>query len=250
MVHDRHDTATPPQALLDGLGMPVLLMVAAATEANALLDGFGDAQETPLRIPHALWQPVRIRDNLSMVLSGVGKANAAAALAWAIASQLPKHPKPAILSIGLAGALPARAPMSIGQVLCAQCCHLADEGVQTDTTFQSLADLGFPASTTWGETFPCSADLVARCTPLADRLGSCATVSTCSGSDAQAQAIVGRTGALAEDMESAAVGLIATQLGMDFGCLRVISNTTGQRETQHWDMGTALASLTRLARKL
>ncbi len=250
MVHDRHDTATPTTTLLDGLSKPALLIVAAPTEANALLEGFGCSEEQRTHTAHTFWQPLRIRDNLSMVLSGVGKANAAAALAWAIASQPSDRPKPVVLSIGLAGALPAHPAMSVGQVVCADCCHLADEGVQTDNAFHSLADLGFPASKNRGETFSCSTDMVALLAPLADRLGSCATVSTCSGTDDRAAAIASRTGAVAEDMESAAVGLAAAQLGLDFGCLRVISNTTGHRNTQRWDLDAALARLTRLARML
>jgi futalosine hydrolase len=52
-----------------------------------------------------------------------------------------------------------------------------------------------------------------------------------------------RTGAVAEAMEGAAVGLVAHRLGIPFGEVRIISNTTGDRNLQRWDMKRALASL-------
>jgi futalosine hydrolase len=45
-------------------------------------------------------------------------------------------------------------------------------------------------------------------------------------------------------MEGAAVALAAVRLGLAFGELRVISNTTGDRARQQWDLKGALARLT------
>jgi futalosine hydrolase len=70
-----------------------------------------------------------------------------------------------------------------------------------------------------------------------------ATVSTCSGTNALAREIVTRTGAEVEAMEGAAVGLVASRLGVGFAEVRVISNTTGDRGSQQWDLPGALAAL-------
>jgi nucleoside phosphorylase len=59
-----------------------------------------------------------------------------------------------------------------------------------------------------------------------------------------------RTGALAEAMEGAAVGMVAARLGVAFAEVRVISNNTGDRGGQAWDLPGALAGLTRLIGRL
>jgi nucleoside phosphorylase len=59
-----------------------------------------------------------------------------------------------------------------------------------------------------------------------------------------------RTGALVEDMESAAVGLAAHRLGLAFACVRVVSNRTGNRAEQGWDLGRAFAVLEAVAASL
>ena len=48
-------------------------------------------------------------------------------------------------------------------------------------------------------------------------------------------------------MESAAVALAAARLGTPFAALRVISNRTGERSRQGWDMARAFSVLTDLA---
>jgi futalosine hydrolase len=81
------------------------------------------------------------------------------------------------------------------------------------------------------------------------RTGVIATVSTCSGTDARAAAIAQRTGAIAEAMEGAAVALAALRIGgPGFPVLevRAISNTTGDRPRQRWDLEAGFAGLRRI----
>lgn len=73
-----------------------------------------------------------------------------------------------------------------------------------------------------------------------------ATVSSCSGTSTRASLIAASTGAWAEAMEGAAVALVAARLGVHYAEVRVISNTTGDREGQRWDLATALARLTEI----
>ena len=81
----------------------------------------------------------------------------------------------------------------------------------------------------------------------ADRRGAIATVSQCSGTDAAARAVAARTGGVCEAMEGAAVALAAAlhDGSIRTGELRAISNTTGDRSAQVWDLDAALGSLTR-----
>jgi futalosine hydrolase len=55
--------------------------------------------------------------------------------------------------------------------------------------------------------------------------------------------VVKRTGALVEAMEGAAAALVARRLGVPMAEVRVISNTTGDRKAQRWEMSDALATL-------
>jgi futalosine hydrolase len=76
-----------------------------------------------------------------------------------------------------------------------------------------------------------------------------ATVSTCSGTDAAATEIAHRTGAAAEAMEGAAVGLVAFRHKVAFAEVRVISNTTGDRSRQVWALEESLAELGKFVRE-
>ena len=79
------------------------------------------------------------------------------------------------------------------------------------------------------------------------RVGSIATVATCSATDELADEIALRTGSVAEAMEGAAVLHAARVLGVPALELRVISNTTGNRGEQVWDLPRAFEALSDLA---
>lgn len=209
-----------------------------------MLDALGHPQ-TALPAP---WRPLTLDARLELVLTGVGKANAAGAVARALS---PRHA--GVLSLGLAGSLPhppGTPGLSVGGVVVAEACQFADDGLALADRFVPQSDLGFPAVEGPGECFPTDPAWRHALAPLADRLGPVATVSACSGSDAAAAEIARRTGAWCEDMESAAVGLVAARLVVPFGCIRVISNRTGDRADQGWDLDLAFSVLTRLARSL
>ncbi|MBL8760188.1 MAG: futalosine hydrolase, partial [Phycisphaerae bacterium] len=75
------------------------------------------------------------------------------------------------------------------------------------------------------------------------RVGAIATVSVCSGTDELAAEIRSRTGAIAEGMEGAACGLVAARMGVRFAELRVVSNHTGRRDRQGWNLEGAFRRL-------
>ncbi|MBL4592087.1 MAG: hypothetical protein JKY96_09020, partial [Phycisphaerales bacterium] len=79
-----------------------------------------------------------------------------------------------------------------------------------------------------------------------DATGVIACVSWCSGEDGCARGVVERTGASVEAMEGAACALVGQRLGVRTGELRVISNTTGDRDDQRWDLDGALKNLQRV----
>ncbi|MFN7614153.1 MAG: hypothetical protein ACK5P8_03050 [Phycisphaerae bacterium] len=61
-----------------------------------------------------------------------------------------------------------------------------------------------------------------------------------------ARAVAVRTKAIAETMEGAACALVSLRAGIPFVEVRAISNYTGDRAKQAWDIKGALASLERL----
>lgn len=226
---------------------PVLLVVAAPVEARAALHAFkrdpgeGDAE----------WTLIALSERLEMVVSGVGKAAAAAATARF--ADPARHG--AVLSIGVAGALPASG-LEIGAVALAERSVFADEGFQTPAGFTDIASAGFPPGPEGGMGAKADEAVVDLLRPLAGAAGVIATVSTCSGTDALASEIARRTGAIAEAMEGGAVGVTAQRLSRDadrplwFSELRVVSNTTGDRDRQEWDLRGACRVLGDLVARL
>jgi futalosine hydrolase len=217
-----------------------LIAVATALEAAAVPGASSLAKDAGTTA-----QPWRIIElpTLDLLITGVGKSNAAAAVAKLYNPARHRY----IMSTGIAGALPrtdGQPPVPITHVVAATRSVYADEGVQTPDRFVTLHELGF-APGNFAETGVAPpADLLALIAPHVDASGPIATVSTCSGTNALALEIARRTGAIAEAMEGAAIAHVAHRLGAPFIEVRAISNTTGDRAAQQWSIRPALAALT------
>ena len=212
-------------------GRVLLLAVAAESEARAVLNGLGRSD-----LP-APWTLGAAGDGVELVVTGVGKANAAGA----VARVLDPARHGAVLSVGVAGTYGGP---PIRSVVVATGCAFADEGVATPDGFMDLNRLGFPPVAGLASMrFPVEHGLIEALRGIADAVGVIATVSTCSGTDGLAHEAAVRTGAIAESMEGAAVAHAAYRLGVPAGELRVISNTCGDRGRQVWDLKGALARL-------
>lgn len=212
---------------------PWLIIVAAPKEVRAALDGLGTG--AAIEIPQ-LWGAAE-SPGVVLVRSGVGKSASAGATArWYDPA---RHA--GVLSIGIAGALPGSG-LSIGDVVLADPSLPGDDGVRTPQGFLGLDRIGFGE-----DAAPIAPDPVSRAAliGLVDRAGPVATVSTGSGTDALAAEIAARTGAIAEAMEGYSCALSARRIHprARFAEIRVVSNTTGDREHQRWDLGAALARL-------
>ena len=212
-----------------------LIVVAAPVEAQAVCR----AASVPWRTLRS-WEPLALTPTVVLVMCGVGKVNAAACVA-----RLLPGPYRLVLSAGIGGALPGSG-LEIGQSVVATGCAYADEGIVTPQGFRDCAQMGFPLGAFGGRTVSVDSGLLNRLRPLSDRAGIIATVSTCSGTDAAAAEVVARTGGLVEGMEGAAVAHVAGALGVAAGELRVVSNTTGDRGGQQWDVPRATAALARV----
>lgn len=212
------------------------MAVAAPLELAAILRGL----DCPGKPAHE-WELVEALPGVDIVLTGVGKANAAGAIGR-LADPL-RHR--VVLNIGVGGLLPGSSGLEPGAAVLATRSVFADEGVQEPGRFVDCAALGFPAIG--------GAMGIAASPGPAGRVRSCvdaesvvACVSTCSGTDELAREVARRTGAAVEAMEGAAAGLSARRIGLEFLEVRVISNSTGDRPRQRWELAMALDRTSRL----
>ena len=192
-------------------------------------------------------EPFRARD-LPVVVSGVGRVNAAVATTLALG----RGSYDGVISVGVAGALPG-GDLQVGELVIADRVVYVEEGLITPDGFTDLAAMGFPpASFFQGNSADCEGDMleILRSTLPDVRVGGIATVATCSGTDAAATMVAERTGALCEAMEGAAVVHAAGLLGVGGAEIRAISNRTGDRENQGWDLDAAIGALAVLAATL
>lgn len=172
------------------------------------------------------------------VCVGVGKSAAAVGLCRAIAATSPRG----VVTFGVCGAYPVAAAgpaLDVGDLCLVTEAVLADDGVEGDAGFADLRALGL------GDPGPFGADpgwleLARDAGPAALELVRCATVSTCSGSDARSFELARRTSARIETMESAALALACRAHGLPWLDVRCVSNRTGPRGSAGWQLETAV----------
>ena len=225
----------------------LLIVVAAPLEAEAVLRGLG----TDGSGIGVAWELVRAGRH-EVVVCGVGKANSGGGVARVLDPAVHRG----VLSLGIGGALPGSG-LELGDVVVGRASVFADDGIETPGGYQGLAEMGFPVGMglddvrVEGDGVACDLELGLdeRFQGCVVRSGVIATVSTCSGTDARAREVAGRTGAVCEGMEGTAVGLSVRRISGEvaFGEVRVVSNTTGDRSRQRWDLRGALGVLERIA---
>ena len=173
-----------------------------------------------------------------VVAGGIGRTNAAAATIEAVLSD---GPFTWIINAGVAGSL-GGGNLSLGDIVIANKCVYAEEGLMTPDGFQDMEQMGFSLGNFTGNEVPVDPWMLERLSGLG-RVGSIATVATCSGTDEQAELVANRTDCICEAMEGAAVVHAANRVSAPAIEIRAISNTTGQRDTQEWNLELALRTL-------
>jgi futalosine hydrolase len=218
----------------------LLVVVATDTERTAVLRRL-DAPR-PQRIgPYA----AVTAGQATVVVSGVGPAPAAAVTATALA--LGSYAT--VLNLGICGGF--RGAAAIGDVVVATDLVAADVGTDSAEGFLGLAELGWAE-----ESLPVPAALVQS---AADRLrgaglpvvtGPILTLSSMTGTDARADELAGRHGAVAEAMEGRGVADVATLHGVPVLEVRTVSNAVGRRDKAAWRFDLALDALSTAAAAL
>lgn len=226
------------------IGRRVLFAAATAMEADCLLAAARTASMGPAaRLPE--WERVPLDEAWDLVITGVGKSCAAGGVARALDPSLHSG----VVSFGICGTLTG-SEAGLGEVIAATACVFADEGVRTPQGFTDCSAMGFGPGDFPGMAVPVTGAWVEAMRRAGAGTGVIATVSTCSGTDELAREVAERTGARAEAMEGAAVALVAHRLGLGCGELRSVSNTTGNRGSQRWDVPAARQALAAVLARL
>jgi len=156
-----------------------------------------------------------------------------------------EHETPqAVLMIGCGGSYP-NSGLQIGDLALATEEIFGDLGVMTDHQFLPLDQLGIPVEPPPVQRIALKTDLqqavagvLQHGTALPQRLrcGPFITVNTCSGHPHLSQTLEARTGGICENMEGAAAAQVCALYQVPFLELRGISNPTGTRDPDHWDI--------------
>lgn len=221
----------------------MLVLAATQRELGPLLEALVDAEPPGRRDGGPLWFLHRhgaIDDTrVTLVITGVGKVNAAAATALAIERFAPR----AVLQVGIGGAY-GGSGLGAGDVALATFEVHLDTGVGHGVDWQDMASLGFPLLPGPPPRYN-RLDLDPALTRrLAHDLGVPAvgfgTAEAVTADAATAALLQRRHGVAVESMEGAAAAHVALAMGVPFVELRGVSNVVGDRDRRNWDVARAV----------
>jgi futalosine hydrolase len=179
------------------------------------------------------------KNNIHIVESGPGLANISAAAALSVERFRPEH----IFNVGVCGVYSSDLSL-INKVVTGRSAVFADAGVETEKGYQDMEDIGLPFySKDDGEDvyniFPLSDGMVDK----SFLRGVFLSLSAVSGNAAQAEKIRKRFESkemlMCEDMETAAVALMACRADIPCTAIRGISNLCGDRNYRNWSLKEA-----------
>ncbi|NOY65390.1 MAG: futalosine hydrolase, partial [Nitrospirae bacterium] len=180
-----------------------------------------------------------------LVISGVGKVNAAHATTFFILKYRPEI----IINFGIAGAFPGSG-VSIGDIAIAEREIYADEGIYMTRGFSDMRFIGIPLLKTsngkalyneivFNEGLLASVVNSLRKKGHLVKKGNFITVSTVTATKDRADYLRKRYRPLCESMEGAAVAHVCVMHGVECLEVRGISNFVGPRNRKAWDINAA-----------
>ncbi|MFI8322834.1 futalosine hydrolase [Streptomyces sp. NPDC085529] len=221
-----------------------LIVTAVAAEADSVAGGLTTPARPGGELPVPGGLVLRRYETADVLVGGVGPAAVAAATGAALTrAALVGEPYGLVVSAGIAGGFPGRAPL--GSLVVSDAIVAADLGADTADGFVPVEELGFGRSVhpvPAGLTRPVAAALAAAGLP--HTTGTVLTVSTVTGGAARAEQLAARhPGAVAEAMEGFGVAEAAAAHGTPVLELRAVSNAVGPRDRAAWRIGDALDAL-------
>jgi futalosine hydrolase len=183
--------------------------------------------------------PVYHAEGILLIICGPGMANAAAAGAAAIE----RYQAARIYNVGICGVY-AEDSTLLGKAVVGAQAVFADTGAAGDADFQSLRSMNLPLASPAGKNIYNTVRLNCDAAPHDSMRADFLTVAAVSGSSAMAAKLSSRFAPaegmlLCEDMESAAVALVALRAGTPCTVVRGISNLCGVRDHARWKIQQA-----------
>lgn len=183
-----------------------------------------------------------------LVISGVGKVNAAHATTLFILKYKPEI----IINFGIGGAFPGSG-VSIGDIAIAEKEIYADEGIYMARGFSDMRFIGIPLLKTYGgekiyNELEFNKGLLNSVMNNLQKKGHSVkkgkfiTVSTITATKDRADYLRKRFRPLCESMEGAAVAHVCLKHGVNFLEIRGMSNFVGPRDKKAWDINAAVVS--------
>lgn len=225
----------------------IAVTAATSLELSALIEAF-HAEHHPAWLPWDVFVASEESTRIVFIISGIGTSNASAATALVAHLFTPDL----LVTTGCAGAYPGSG-LEIGDIALATTEVFAEEGVVTPEGWRSLEHIGIPLLDRTGRRYfneiPLSPLANAAALEVAGQLGIATlttgrflTVATCSGTNARGDELKERFGGICENMEGAAVALMAARYGIECLELRGISNYVEDRDRTRWNIILAVAN--------
>jgi len=225
--------------------MPTLVIAATELEIAWLIEQLHARPGRPL-FDFPVYHAADGVAGIWLIISGPGMANAAAASAAALERYGPSR----IFNIGICGVY-AEDSKLLGKAVIGAQAIFAGTGAAGDTDFQSLREISLPLVRSAGQDMYNSIALAHDTAPHDILRADFLTVAAISGSPDRAKKISNRFAPaagtlLCEDMESAAIALIALRAGVPCTVVRGISNVCGERDHAHWKIKDAAQAAQKL----
>jgi futalosine hydrolase len=214
----------------------ILILAATPLETKLLRQHISDQQVTQCASNHVIGGCLCHQDIL-LAHSGIGLVNMAI-----LTSQILNQYKPDIVFlVGCGGSYP-NSGLSNGDLVLADCEIYGDLGVETDDDFLLLSGIASNSKEikvrdvqqkiTFNKNL---INLIVESIPQIT-VGPFVSVNCCSGTPELSQKLEQRTKGLCENMEGAAAAQLCAEANIPMIELRGISNPTGTRDPEQWDL--------------
>lgn len=214
----------------------LLILAAAPLETNLLRKNMTNPQ--PLHCGSIQIFSGKLKgQHILLCHGGIGQVNMSMQLTRLLCVYTPT----AVFLCGCGGSYPDSG-LKIGDLALAEEEIFGDLGVATAEKFIPLEQLNLPQTPQLApiiqQSFTLNSDLLEWAQQLLPdtACGSFVTVNSCSGHTRLSEELQQRTGGICENMEGAAAARICAEFNIPLLELRGISNPTGTRDPQQWDI--------------
>ena len=214
----------------------LLIIAAVPAETTLLRQQLRDTETVSLGNCSLIFGTLH-RQKILLAHSGVGQT----AMAIRLTRLLENYPCSAVLLCGCGGSYPGSG-LQIGDLALAGEELHGDLGVATAETFIPLNQLDIPQNRQLMPPLQQSFNLDSPLLGWARRqlpkaiCGTFVTINCCSGHQQLSTELQERSGGLCENMEGAAAAQVCAEFSLPLLELRGISNPTGTRDPQFWDI--------------